>query len=180
MSLPFIILGLPRSRTAWLANFLTFGEISCGHEMMSQFSIHGLFDELTGSNLRYCGDADTAASMFLPDILRYMPDIPIVVVRRETKDVLTGLRKMGMSITEHQLRPMMDGLCEAVKLENTLAVKFEDLDSESTLRAVQSHCAPGEPFDRQRASMLRDLNIQITPARWSLLFEKARKHCVLA
>lgn len=180
MSLPFIILGLPRSRTAWLANFLTFGEISCGHEMMSSLSIHGLFDELTGSNLRYCGDADTAASMFLTDILRYMPDIPIVVVRRETKDVLTGLRKMGMSITEHQLRPMMDGLCEAVKLENTLVVRFEDLDSESTLRAVQSHCAPGEPFDRQRASMLRDFNVQITPARWALLFEKARKNCVLA
>lgn len=180
MSTPFLILGLPRSRTAWLANFLTFGEIRCGHEMMSEFSVHGLFEELTGTNLRYEGNSDTSAAMFLPDILRYMPDIAIVVVRREIKDVLTGLRKMGMSITDHQLRPMVDGLFEAARLENSLTVRFEDLSSESTLRAVQAHCAPGEPFDRQRASMLRDFNIQITPARWAALFDKARKHYVLA
>lgn len=176
MSLPFLILGLPRSRTAWLANFLTFGEIRCGHEMTSQFSVHGLFDELSGENVRYSGDADTAATMFLPDILRYMPDIPIVVVRRDTKGVLASLRKLGLNLTDHQLRPMMDGLCEAAKLENTLTVRYEDLSGESTLKAIQSHCAPGEPFDRQRVNMLRNLNVQVTRARWAELFERAKSH----
>src|SRR5580700_9385789 len=33
-NLPFIIMGLPRSRTAWLAAFLTDGDVHCHHELM--------------------------------------------------------------------------------------------------------------------------------------------------
>lgn len=176
MSSPFLVLGLPRSRTAWLANFLTFGEIRCQHEMMSEFSVHGLFEELTGTNLRYEGNSDTSAAMFLPDILRYMPDIPIVVVRREPKEVRFALQNVGMNLTEHQLRPMIEGLNEAEKLENTITFRFEELSKESTLRAIQEHCGPGEPFDRQRANMLQDFQVVITPGRWLKLFSRAKAH----
>src|SRR5581483_3193569 len=33
---PFLIVGLPRSRTAWLAAFLTGGEVHCHHELLRQ------------------------------------------------------------------------------------------------------------------------------------------------
>ena len=45
MSEHFIILGLPRSMTAWVSCFLTCGDVFCQHELEGRM----YFDEFTGS-----------------------------------------------------------------------------------------------------------------------------------
>ncbi len=173
MSLPFLICGLPRSRTAWLANFLYYGNSSCLHELMSKQTVSGLFHCLTKDGTKFSGNSDTAQTLFMEDILRLMPDAPIVVVKRDSEDVLRSLHALGIHLGRNCMEPLVGALSATEKLPNTLAVRYEDLSSEATLRAIQSHCCPGEPFNRERTSMLIDTNIQITTSRWAYLFERA-------
>ncbi len=35
---PFVVFGLPRSRTAWLSRFLTYGDWVCGHAVRERGS----------------------------------------------------------------------------------------------------------------------------------------------
>ena len=57
----FMILGLPRSRTAWLANFMTYNDFFCMHEGMRGCKT---VDEYLKQFTSGVGDSTTAAMFF--------------------------------------------------------------------------------------------------------------------
>lgn len=163
----FLIVGYPRSRTAWLANFLTYGNVACGHEMLvdCEKPKHlGRHVQVLGKP--FSGSAETAAALFMPQILEKMPDSPVVFVKRKVEDVAASFVRLGM---DGDVRLLEAGLNFALKLPQTLTIRFEDLNSLAVCRLIQNHVAPGEPFNVSRFQMLRDFNIQITPRRWQVL-----------
>lgn len=171
---PFLILGYPRSRTAWLANFLSYGNIACGHEMLSEcrFPDH-LPHCISELGAEFCGTADTFASFWYDQLRVLMPGAAVVVVRRHLSDVKASLISCGHP--SHSLDILEDGLQQA-ESDGALKVSYEDLDSQVACRAIQQHVAPGEPFDVRRYRMLRGMNVQVTPARWRELEEAAAKN----
>ena len=59
MTAPFIVFSLPRSRSAWVARFLSYGEKRCGHDVATEC---GSLAELTGRlHGEYAGTAETGA-----------------------------------------------------------------------------------------------------------------------
>lgn len=158
----FLIVGFPRSRTAWLANFLTHGNVSCGHELLSDCSTMADLPRLMDSGLPYCGSSETAAGHFMPLVISAVKPEAIICVHRHFEDVRNSLRSIGV---QDDLRPLLDGLQYATLLPQSIQVKFSDLDDEETCRAILQHVAQGEHFDSRRFRMLRDFNVQITKAR---------------
>lgn len=171
----FLVLGLPRSRTAWLANFLSNGAVACGHELLAECltpdalvpRIHALGGEVNGS-------AETAGSLFIGRLLRESPALRVVVVHRCKLAVADSLTRLGIEPGPGVLNLLAVKLSAAARYAGALCVEFTDLDSIDRLRQIWEHCAPGEPFDVQRAQRLTDLNVQITARRWSELFARVR------
>lgn len=161
MSSPFLILALPRSRTAWLSNFLTYGNIRCQHEIVGKEGIDRLRPNLRNGTHQFHGNADTLAAVYLEQILDEIPDVRLVVVLRRPSQVIASLIAKGFKGSDYaisRLAPMID---RATQIEGALTVNFEDLSRESTLRALQEHVAPGEPFHRWRFHEQIRLNVQM-------------------
>lgn len=162
MSAPFLILGLPRSRTAWLSVFLTYGNIVCHHELVGKHGIDALWSEMQYGDGEFRGNADTLAALYLDEIIQAMPDIRLVVVQRKPSEVVDSMRAKGFFASEQAIEKLSPYIVKAANLPGTLNVRFEALSEEATLRELQEHIAPGEPWHPWRFEALRDLNVQMS------------------
>jgi hypothetical protein len=177
---PFLILALPRSRTAWLANFLTHGRVRCAHDLshlaptpaeVPQF-LRALAAAAPGE-IRFSGNADTSQALILPQLRLAMPEAPLVVIRRRPAEVVDSFARLGHRWGGRIVRHLLPYVEAAARTPGALVLDYEDLHEESAVRAVQAHVAPGEPFDAGRWVMLRDLNVQITAARMDEMMTEA-------
>jgi hypothetical protein len=160
---PFFITGLPRSRTAWLANFMTYGGAYCQHE--------GLLREEQALRWLACGERHGLADSTIPfaweRILERFPSFSLVIVEREPEasfDSLLGFLDRGeLRVNRTILHRRFEQLGRALKVMKFttphIAVKFEDLSKLETLHRIWEHCVP-YPFDMERAEMLQTLNVQ--------------------
>ncbi len=144
----FLIAALPRSRTAWLAHFLTTGKSYCFHEAMircahpSHLFQFVLPDKITGFS-------DTSLCLF-PDWMNNV-DIPKVIIRRSVEDVERSGRAAGLlPVDTHRMSRNLDRI-------DGLVINFEDINDR--LEEIWDHCL-GLPFDAQRASRMAGINIQ--------------------
>ena len=156
----FLVLGLPRSRTAWLSRFLTYGDHICGHEELRHCrSIDDVRSWLSQPNM---GSAETAAAPFWRMLTRLAPGVRIVVVRRPVADVVESLAAFGFD--RAVMGPMMRRLNSKLdqiekRVPGVLSVNFDDLNDEATCRAVFEHCLP-YPFDKAHWQKLAGENVQ--------------------
>ena len=143
----FLILGLPRSRTAWLANFMTYDGEFCYHEGINGCSSMDEYKE----KVKGKGDSNTALALF--DFEPHFPNVKIVIIDNDIdKAVEFGLRQ-GCDVTEAMMieRRRLDAL-------EGLHVHVDEIDD--SLADIWCHLSD-KPFDAQRAEMLINLDIQI-------------------
>lgn len=156
----FLVLGLPRSRTAWLSRFLTYGDHICGHEELRHCrSIDDVKSWLSQSHM---GSAETAASPFWRLLLRLAPDVRVVVVRRPVAEVVESLAAFGFDrpVMEPMMRRLDAKLRQIVKrVPNVLEVTFDGLNDEATCKAVFEHCLP-YAFNKAHWARLSRENVQ--------------------
>lgn len=173
---PFFIVSYPRSMTAWLAAFLTHGQVSCGHELSAgDPTAAAIMEKLRGRGTRFAGSADTYQAKLLPELLRLAPDAPVVVIHRAEKEVCDSLDRCGVGFGAESCNILRASLRWAGLLPQAMNVNFAALTQEAAARAILAHVAPGEPFDAERWALLRDFNIQISPARWARLHALVRE-----
>lgn len=140
---PFIVYGLPRSRTYWLSRFLTHGETKCGHDELRY--IRGLDDIKSLLSMPFYGSAETAAAPWWRLIHAMRPDLKTVVIRRPVADVVASLLATGVTFDKPALIRVMQRL--DVKLDQIearvpgiLSVKFDDLKDGEVCADVFEHC----------------------------------------
>jgi hypothetical protein len=163
---PFIIFALPRSRTAWLSEFLTYGKWFCRHE--HAIRLRSIDDFKAALAQRYVGYAETAAGPAWYLISHFRPDVRAVVVRRPVEETIAAMieagRVAGISYDEHALTRVMtygERCLERIsKLPGTLTINHADLDQEKICRRVFEYCLPYR-FDRDWWLSLRERNIQV-------------------
>ncbi len=169
----FLLLAYPRSRTAWLANFLTHGAVACGHELLADLAnprdLPGAISML-GKPIR--GSAETAAALWLPEILEAVPAAKLVCILRPLGEVRASLDRLRLPA---ELRLLEDAMKAAARRPNALTVSWRDLDREETCRDILHHIAPCEPFERRRWQMLSHFNVQLTPRRIQQITTSKRK-----
>jgi hypothetical protein len=176
---PFMIFALPRSRTAWLAEFLSYGGWKCWHEIaiqMRDFSeVPAFFSrEMTGA-------AETAAGPGWRLMHHHFPEMRKVVVRRPVSDVVEAIMRMDVGGVATYDRDRLVSIMSRCRREldalsavpGVLTVDFDDLKREDVCAAVFEHCLPFA-FDRTWWEGLRFRNIQVV-MRDVLLYYYANK-----
>ena len=160
MQQPFVVLALPRCRTAWLAQWLSYGPWQCGHDKIRH--CRSLDNVKSWLAQPFTGTVETAAAPFW----RMLPEgVRVVTVRRHVPDVVASLHRTGLTFDEPFMLRTMERLERKLdqierRMPNVLAVRFDDLASEATCAAVFEHCLQ-LPHDPKWWEMASPVNIQI-------------------
>ena len=159
----FFILGLPRSRTAWLANFMTYDEFYCYHEGINSCSSIDDYKTKLGSS---GGDSTTA--IMEVDITKYFPTSRKVIIDSSiTAAVAYGKEHFGIDTTELLLQTK-----EKLDEMHGLHVPLENIDSE--LETIWAYLTNDIQFDAKRAELLLSLDIK-TKEPYHFDIEAAKK-----
>lgn len=166
MNQPFIIYALPRSRTAWLAEFLSYKDWTCGHEQA--IFLRSVSDIKRLLSLPNTGVVETAAAQAWRIIHHHVPNIKAVVIRRPIDDVLGSMVNIDLNGEAHydipRLRKVMEYgdrmLAEIAAQPGTLSLDFADLDTWDGCKRLFEFCLPYE-FDEGWWEYIRPMNIQV-------------------
>jgi len=146
----FFILGLPRSRTAWLANLMSYDGYHCHHEGSN--NCYKL--EEYKAKLGPCtGDANTG--LVLIDIKKHFPDSKIVIIDSTIDEAVAYGQRVHKANFTKGLTVMKAKLD---KLEG-LHIPIADIDDH--LEDIWEYLTHGIPFNPQRANLLKGLNINV-------------------
>lgn len=157
---PFVVFALPRSRTAWISHFLSYGDWHCGHDELRHMRT---LDDVDAWFAQPCtGTVETAGA---PWWRMLEPGMRVVVVRRPVEEVVDSLMRIpGCSFDTDELRTTMTRLDHKLdQIESRvpcLSVNFGDLGKEETCAALFEHCLP-YAHDHAWWEGLSRVNIQI-------------------
>ena len=166
MSIPFIVYALPRSRTAWLSKFLSYGDWTCHHEqaiyMRTMDDVRALLSRPD------TGCVETAAAQGRYLIKHAFPDIREVVILRPVKEVVNSMLNTDVaSIAAYdpdKLQKIMeygDRILRKIAQDvNVLAINYSDLVFEEACADIFEHCLPYR-FDKSWWKSLKFQNIQV-------------------
>lgn len=161
--LSYLVLGLPRSRTAWLSLLLTHGESFCFHDLSGL--VHHKWElaaKIQSHEAYACGAADSGAILALGEVMAAMPHTRLVYVERPVREVaasmheLLRLRDVDLVQTANYITRLAGIIDDAQHRYPGLKVRYEDLDSEVTCRAIWQHVTqdrlpfPVEHFERMK------------------------------
>lgn len=179
MSAPFIIFSLPRSRSTWLARFLSYGPWRCGHDELRH--MRTLEDVKAWFLQPFTGTAETAGAPWWRLLSRYAPAARIVVVRRPLDDVIDSLLRVpGVFFDKALLVKNMRWLDRKLdqisrRVPGAISVDYADLAQERTCAALFEHCTD-LPHDHAWWSFVAPLNLQsdmIETMRYAAAYEPA-------
>ena len=156
---PFFILCLPRSRSAWLANFLTYGPSFCFHEgLIGCSDTKALRRKMETSGTSIVGNSDCGNIFFIDEIMKEFPDARLVVVRRDVEESVQSVMAMGEAFSEVGVIRTADNLLQNLRYQS-LVIDFDELN-EDGCRTIWEYCTHTE-FNRLRWEMLDPLIIHI-------------------
>jgi len=143
----FMIIGAPRSGTAWCSNWCTTELSLCLHELCIT---HDLEDLDTIPCDRILGLADTGIALF-PDWLKRHPARK-VILHRDMREIDLSLRRAGLPPLDHNWE---DDLARI----DGFHVDWREIFHHPEI--IHDHLFEGHiPFDAPRHALLRQLNVQ--------------------
>jgi len=127
-SAPFIVLSLPRSRSAWMAHWLSYPGKLVGHDIaikskcVSDFLAHFTFAD---------GTCETSAMLGWRLLKHEIPNLKTLVVVRDPKEVLESLEKKGLASPEltNEVLSRWHMLQAIGNAKDAKAIRFGDLDN---------------------------------------------------
>lgn len=88
----FFIIGMPRTRTAWLSVLLTHGDTFCSHEGTSGHATFADFAAMLRERPESCvGDANPSLAFYMDEVLQEFPDARFLFIRRPSAESLESL-----------------------------------------------------------------------------------------
>lgn len=165
LSRPFLVTGLPRTRSAWLSVFLTRRPMSvCVHELSRSVSpdrpakVSQILDRLREAPTKYAGTADSGLLADPEGLLKAAIEMPVAVIARDVRECRKSLmRSFGWEIP----KAAVDAYIDVVRSPAVRVFKFDELESESTLMELSAFLRPGMAWDETHWWFLRGLNIQV-------------------
>lgn len=162
----FFITGLPRSRTAWFANYLTFGDSFCLHDGFRGLKSVEDFPARLNVYEGASGNSDPANVLFWQRLVEWYPQAKWVVVVRPFGEVVVSCNRI-LPPRIHQLVPW-ENLCrfntqldQLVARLDPMIVPFHGITPELAMK-VAAYCGV-YAGDVRRAEQLCQLNVQLDP-----------------
>lgn len=155
---PFFVTGLPRSRTAWMANWLTTDRTLCYHDQACSAELLRA-DRLVGFS------GSELAEQFGAIAVRW-PAAPWVVMLRDSGEALEAFKRWaGPRLPDGRVvdawwqkrRHLISGLCAHPVV---FPVTIQMLQEEHVARNAWYHLLPEIPFDLARWTVLKGFNVQ--------------------
>jgi hypothetical protein len=150
MNVDFCVLGLPRSGTTWLANWLTTERSVCLHDPFR------FLPEQWPRDGRRFGVSCTGGYL-MPKWLDRQ-ECPIAVIERDPADCDASLARMGLG--------KVGVLAPELARVDGRRWRFADLWNEDRAHDLWAFLLPGVPFDALRYRLLRDMQVQPHPRTW--------------
>ncbi len=176
----FIVYALPRSRTAWMSKFLSYGGWSCWHEMA--IFMRQIEDFQTILAEPRIGTVETAMAQGWRLLHHYQPQINAVVVKRPIDEVVKSMLATNLKGYATYDKEKLIGVMEygnrmlddvAKNLPNCLKLEFSDLDTKDGCAALFEHCLPFK-FDQEWWDGQRAKNIQVDVAEYVRYYHENR------
>ena len=141
----YFVMGLPRSMTAWMANFLTYDGNYCLHEGMND--CHSL-DEYR-KKTEGLGDSGTG-TMFI-DIEKEFPNAKVLIIDRDMERAIAYDKEHYGS----DCIPLIKDRLDTIKGKR---IKFNEV--KDNLEEIWDYLI-GTEYDSFRGNLLKNLNIQV-------------------
>lgn len=151
----YFITGLPRSRTAWLANFMCSGDSFCFHEGLRGCKTPEDFEAKLNTGHCFTGNSDSG-QMFMRTLMS-RPDAPVLIVERDIHEVIDSLADIGLY--NGDVRLLLVEMSRQMHRIKGMRVKFDEIPG--ALEDIWTYLVD-LPFDKQRAEQLNTLNVQTT------------------
>lgn len=157
--IPFFITGLPRSRTAWLANWLTTDHSLVYHDVPMPVDLRGEWKHIGFSGPELAEEYECLSRLY--------PSAKwLVVLRPESEAKASFLKWSGdsLSVPEETFDQLwherVKRLARVVASPNARMVEFNRLDEASEARKVWEYLMPELEFDASRWRVLNEFNVQ--------------------
>jgi len=156
-SQPFMVFGLPRSRTAWFSTALSMGSKLCHHEIETTCDD---LPEFVG-RVANTGNCSTLAWKVLPDLKHYFPSMRYAWLDADPERIAASSKALGHPMLTREMLSDFRAEAELLGALDQLVVDVEDLTFEKVGR-VWSHLIVGSPFPESKIRNLLRMNVQLT------------------
>lgn len=161
---PFFITGYPRSRTAWMAAWLTTDRSLCFHDGILGCSSLTQFAARLRTGLEFTGDSDSGLTLWYPELRKMFPGARWVLIERDASEACAAVHKAFPELgSEEQKRAAFERVgpvLEELRKDCQLHVRFENLDDVNTAAGVWNTCLPGMVFDERRWRLFNGLKVE--------------------
>ena len=157
---PFIILGLPRSRTFWLSRFLSYGTNKVGHDIAVECD--GM-DSFLASLKDHAGTVETGMAAAWPVLKRSLPDAKFIVIRRSVEQVVESFKKFNIVEVEPELRKRAQALDQFSRRLGVTTIQYDALKDVSVCAWLFQFCL-GLGFDHGWWAAHDRINLQVDMA----------------
>lgn len=157
------ITGLPRSRSAWFANLLTWGDSFVYHDGFDDCETFDDFKEKLDIPYRVVGNSDPANVLFWKRIVAEWPDATWIVIERGVNDVYASIDKVIGECAPVPLEAVLkheELLSELLDHVKAHVFNFNSLNKDDC-RQIAQLCDVS--IDELRLEMLWKLNVQMDP-----------------
>ena len=178
MNTPFFITGTVRSRTGWLAAYLTTHVSVCEHELMARLGTLSKWQEWLNQPGPLRGESSSALMGEFKTITSLYPEAKWVLVRRDPEEAWESLCKFvvggpwGKSVAlssklKETLRRIYNNVVPWMIADpRVLVVPFEHLSDLDVLRCIWQHCLGAAavdivPWSRERAELFTRLRVNL-------------------
>ena len=157
----FLIVGLPRSKTAWMSVVAsTVPGALCFHEPVTRFeNWECCFDIWENTARSHVGIADSGLGFHLERILAEAAPW-VLIIRRDIDEVKASLKRLH-PIELNYCELLAEKLDEFASCPGVMSVRFEDLANSETVAECLRHLIPGCSPDEERIRELIRLNVQV-------------------
>ena len=152
--LDFMIVALPRSGTAWAANFMTTERSLCWHEPLADHDLADL-DKMKMTGL--FGIADTQLSLFDPSELNAHPARKLII-HRDFGEIARSLNALSLAPFDDALKHLKSCDERMYEVEGWHMPYPALFEADSFKPAFQ--WLTNMQFDRARHAVLKSLNVQ--------------------
>jgi len=163
---PFLIVGYPRSKTAWLSNYFTNGGIYCHHELSL-----GRTTEQMEVKLANChGNSDSGLAFTSDWVIRKVntKQYRILIIDRPKEQVkesliaayeFEGIKVKNVDFLVELFNFNLNNIKRSIVPDASYRMDVAYENVFDNIRSIHEFCTPTVPFDPTRFNMLKDLKV---------------------
>jgi len=159
----FFIIGLPRSQTAWLANYFTMPGLSiCHHEGLLRYKSFDKMAHALDHDDLIAGDSDSGLCLFPEEVIEQSNYSKILIIKRSVDECRVSYQKAMKNYSldaNYIIDECLSGLQQIEKNTHNIVIPFENLLDKKYFKKVHEYILGDIAFSAERFEILKYLRV---------------------